>query len=86
MLLAALRLRPRFTYYVDPVDGFDANNGLSPGAAWKTTTAADALTLVNQQSIGFKQAGVWTLYRKAGELVTNTVITGDVVTSRADEF
>jgi len=32
------------TFYVDPTNGNDANNGKSPGTAWKTTTKVNAAT------------------------------------------
>ena len=86
MLVLLSRAQGRSTFFVDPVAGNDSNNGRSASSAWKTTTPADAVTLVNTQRIAMKVSGRWLLYQQLGELVTNTEITADLVTGTADQF
>ena len=74
------------TYYIDPVNGDDANNGRAIATAWQTTTRADALTLASGQTVAYCQGGTWVLYRTPGMLAADTDITSDVVTATADTF
>lgn len=50
--------RMQFTYYVDSVNGNDANPGTLT-APWKSIAKVNAVTLVPGQSVGFKRGGVW---------------------------
>ncbi|MBD2866970.1 galactose-binding domain-containing protein [Paenibacillus arenilitoris] len=47
------------TYYVDDVDGNDANAGTSPAAAWKSLEQLNATTFQPGDAILFKAGGVW---------------------------
>ena len=57
---------PQITYYVDDLNGVDANNGLSPATAWKNLSKVNATTFSANNKILFKANGVWTgrLYPK----------------------
>src|SRR3990167_1482748 len=43
-----------FDYYVDAVNGDDANNGTSEATAWKTITKLTSVSFVNGDTIGFR--------------------------------
>jgi hypothetical protein len=47
------------TYFVDSVQGNDANRGTSPAAAWQTLTRVNATTFVPGDRILFKSGGKW---------------------------
>lgn len=68
-------------YFVDPVNGNDSNNGLSPLTAWKTTTAyADTIPLIGNQAVGYKYNGSWVLYRRLGMTMDEIVLPLNLVT------
>ncbi|WP_439699181.1 hypothetical protein ACFGVS_14730 [Mucilaginibacter sp. AW1-7] len=48
----------RNTYYIDPA-GNDSNNGLSPGAAWKTIAKVNSFALKPGDRILLKRGGTW---------------------------
>lgn len=75
-----------YTYYVDPVNGNDANDGTSPATAWKTTAPADAVTLTGTESVGYLYAGYWVLYRKIGMTTDETTLPTDLLTATTDKF
>jgi len=47
------------TYYVDSVDGSDANSGLTPDGAWESLSQVNFLTYQPGDSILFKRDGIW---------------------------
>ena len=47
------------TYYVDDVDGNDANAGTSPATAWRSLGQLNATTFQPGDAIRFKAGGVW---------------------------
>jgi parallel beta-helix repeat protein len=47
-------------YYVDDVNGNDANAGTSEAAAWRSLDKASAITLSPGERLLFKRGGVWT--------------------------
>jgi hypothetical protein len=40
-------------YYVDPVSGSDANDGLTPGTPWQTVGRVNAATLLQGDTVSF---------------------------------
>jgi len=75
-----------FMYYIDPVNGNDLNNGLTPATAWLTTTPADAVTLTGTQAIGYYYAGSYMLYRSLGMTIDQAALIISIVTETADKF
>lgn len=47
-------------YYIDQVNGNDANSGHSPDEAWKTLRNIEGLILQPGDSLLFKSGGIWT--------------------------
>jgi hypothetical protein len=47
------------TYYVDSIQGSDANSGTTTGAAWKTVGQAARGSLVPGDQVLFRRGGVW---------------------------
>ena len=56
-------------YYVDSLNGDDANAGTTPATAWKSLERVDAAPLVAGDSVLFRRGRVWrgTLRTKPGE-------------------
>jgi hypothetical protein len=48
------------TYFLDAVNGNDAQAGTTPGAAWKTLTKFNATTFLPGDTVKFKAGSVWT--------------------------
>jgi hypothetical protein len=46
-------------YYVDSINGNDANAGTSPSAPWKTIAKANAATIAPGSQVLFLSTGVW---------------------------
>ncbi|GIP30129.1 hypothetical protein J23TS9_52590 [Paenibacillus sp. J23TS9] len=46
-------------YYVDAINGNDANNGQSESSAWKTVTKVNGITFKPGDRILFKAGGIW---------------------------
>lgn len=83
---------PAYTYYVDPISGNDANAG-TIGSPWLTTDtvnasgfSADTIVLTGVQSVGYKLAGVWYLYRKLNMTAAEAELAANLVTAAADQF
>jgi hypothetical protein len=47
------------TYYVNQTGGSDANNGLSPGSAWKTIAKVNGYSFYAGDNVYFKKGETW---------------------------
>jgi hypothetical protein len=66
---------PATIYYVDAVDGSDANAGTSAGAAWKSLAKVNAATFAAGDTVLFERGGAWNgqlLVRTAGTAAART--------------
>ncbi len=58
-ILGMITLAPAVTYYVDAMNGSDANSGLTPAGAWQSLAQVNATTFQPGDSIMFKGNDVW---------------------------
>ena len=79
-------LNLQFTYYVDPINGNDSNDGTSVASAWLTTSPADAQSLTPGQTIGYLLSGVLYLYRTLNMTMDMSSLPIDLITATANEF
>jgi len=75
-----------FTYYVDPIDGLDSNNGADYAHAWQTTALADAVVLTGSQSVGYLFDSSWVLYRKLNMTADQAILAASLVNAPASSF
>jgi parallel beta-helix repeat protein len=64
------------TYYIDSVNGNDANSGTGTGSAWRTLTKVNSTTFQAGDQILFKAGGVWTgqLWPKGSGAAGNPIV------------
>lgn len=50
---------PKFDYFIDQINGIDANDGLTPATAWQTIAKVNASSFVAGDRIGLKAGDTW---------------------------